>query len=50
MVAHLQTQQNILQRRRQLASAEQQRSRPVSKRIDDFSAIGKGKPVMKRDV
>src|SRR5579864_862038 len=50
MVPDLQPQQNIFQRRRQLARAEQQRSGLLIEGIDDLRAIGKRKPVVKRDV
>src|ERR1700722_12977078 len=50
MVADLQSQQNVFQRRRQLAGTQQQRGRPFVEGVDDFGAIGKRKPVMERDV
>jgi hypothetical protein len=50
MVADFQSQQHLFQWRRELTGTEQQRSRLVGKSVDDFGAIGKRKPVMKRDV
>ena len=50
MVADLQTQQNLFQRRRELARTEQERRGLVGEGIDDVGTIGEREPVMKRDV